>query len=76
MKLITNTWQFSLIFEPHQTIFIQLQVENCDSSSRLVVLDKDVKFRLERVNVSYDKRHYFYQVARMLVLGVVSPTNK
>ena len=41
--------KFSLIFKPHQIIFIQ--VENCDSISRLVVDEGDNgKFRLERLN--------------------------
>ena len=40
----TNTWQFSLIFHPHQIIFIYY-------NSRLVVDEDDNgKFRLERVN--------------------------
>ena len=45
----TNIWKFSLIFKPHQIIFIHYK--NCVSNSRLVV-DKDDngKFRLERVN--------------------------
>ena len=39
-------WQFSLIFHP-------LQVENCDSNSRLVVDEDDKsKFKLERVKIN------------------------
>ena len=34
----TNTWHFSLLFHPHQIIFIR---ENCDSNSRLVVDEDD-----------------------------------
>ena len=42
----TNTWQFSLIFKPHQIIFIHYK-------SRIAAVDEDDngKFRLERVNL-------------------------
>ena len=44
----TNIWQSSLIFHPHP-----LQVENCDSNSRLVVDEDDNgKFRLEKVKAA------------------------
>ena len=44
-------WQFSSIFHPPQVIVIHyIQVENCDSNSRLVLdADDNGKFRLERV---------------------------
>ena len=46
----TNTWQFSSIFKPHEKHLHPLQVENCDSNSRLVVDEDDNgKLRLERV---------------------------
>ena len=48
----TNTWQFSLLFHPHQIIYTvhPLQVDNCDSNSQLAVdVDDNGKFRLERV---------------------------
>ena len=46
----TNTWQFSLIFRPHQIIFIHYKSGNCDSNSRLVLGEDDHgKFRLKRV---------------------------
>ena len=42
----TNTWQFSLLFYPHQVVFIHYK-----SRSRLVVDEDDNgKFRLQRVN--------------------------
>ena len=46
----TNTWQFSWILLPTSNHLHPLQVENCDSNSRLVVDgDDNGKLRLERV---------------------------
>ena len=46
----TNTWQFSVIFPPTSNHLHTLQVENCDSNSRLVVDEDDNgKVRPERV---------------------------
>ena len=53
-SLRTNTWEFSLIFKPRWNHLHPLQVENCDSNSRLVVGEDDNgKFRLERVLSQY-----------------------
>ena len=63
----TNTWQFCLISHLLQIIH-PLQVENCDSNSRLVV-DKDDngKFRLERVNTTGSTCHVSWVEAIKLV---------
>ena len=51
MNCFTNTRQFSLLFHPSSSHLHPLQVENCDSNSRLVVdKDENGKFRPERVN--------------------------
>ena len=47
----TNTWHFPFNFSPTSSHLHPLQVENCDSNSRLVVDEDDNgKLRLERVN--------------------------
>ena len=48
MKQVYQHMAIVFIFKPHQIIFIN--VENCDSNSRLVVDEDDnSEFRLERV---------------------------
>ena len=50
MKLVYNTWQFFSIFSLTSNHFYPLQVENCDSNSRLVeYTDDNGKLMLERV---------------------------
>ena len=48
-----------LNFSPTSSHLRPLQVENCDSNSRLVVDEDDYgKFRLERVRQNIDPDHY------------------
>ena len=50
MKLVYQYIAIFLIFSPTSSHFHALQVENCDSNSRLVVDEDDnAKFRLVRV---------------------------
>ena len=50
MKLIYQYMAIFLIFSPTLSHLHPLQVENCDSNSRLVVDEDDnAKFRLERI---------------------------
>ena len=49
MKLVYQYMAFFFNISPTSNHLHPLQVENCDSNSRLVV-DEDEKFRLERVN--------------------------
>ena len=51
MKLIDQYMAILFNFPPTSNLLHPLQVENCDSNSRLVVGEDDnVKFKLERVN--------------------------
>ena len=51
MKLVYRYMAIFFIFSPTSSHLHPLQVENCDSNSRLVVDEDDNgKFRLERVN--------------------------
>ena len=51
---ISRTLQFFFHLPPTSTHFHPLQVENCDSNSRLVVDEDDNgEFRLERVNATW-----------------------
>ena len=46
-------------FSPTSNHLHQLQIDNCDSNSRLVVDEDDNgKFRLERVNIGAVIRHH------------------
>ena len=50
MEPVNNKYRFFFKFLPTSIYFHSLQVENCDSNSRLVVNEDDNgKFRLERV---------------------------
>ena len=54
MKLVYQYMAIFFTFSPTSTHLHPLQVENCDSNSRLVVdLDDNDKIRLERVKVTY-----------------------
>ena len=46
-KCFNNIWQFSLIVPPTSSRLHQLQVENCDSNSRLVV-SEDINGKFSR----------------------------
>ena len=50
MKLFYEYMVIFLNLSPTSSHLYPLQVENCDSNSRLVVNEDDNKFRLERVN--------------------------
>ena len=51
MKLVYQFMAIFFIFSPTSNHFHSLQVENCDSNSRLAVDEDDnAKLRLERVN--------------------------
>ena len=52
MKLVYQYMVIFIIFSPTSSHLHPLQVENCDSNSRLVVDEDDIdgKFRLERIN--------------------------
>ena len=53
MKLVYQYMVIFLNFSPTSSHLRPLQVENCDSNSRLVVAEDDIgKFRPERVNRS------------------------
>ena len=52
MNLFYENMVFFLNLSPTSSHLHPLQVENCDSNSRLVVDDDDNKLRLERVNQS------------------------
>ena len=57
MKLFYQNMTIFLNFSPTSTNLHPLQVENCDSNSRLVVDEDDnAKFRLEWINTL----KYFY----------------
>ena len=54
MKLFCQHMAIFFDFSPSSSHLHSLQVENCDSNSRLVVdEDGNGKFRLERVKASY-----------------------
>ena len=56
LKLIYQCMAIFFNFPPTSNHLHPLQVENCDSNSRLVVDEDDNgKFRLERVNLFYQK---------------------
>ena len=57
MNLIYQNISFFFIFLPTSNHLHPLQVENCDSNSRLVVDEDDNgKFRLERVKRNNERR--------------------
>ena len=54
MKLVYQYMAIFFNFPPTSNHLLSLQVENCDSNSRLVVDEDDyAKLRLERVNQEY-----------------------
>ena len=61
MKLVYQYIAIFFIFSPTLNHLHPLQVENCDSNSRLIVDEDDNgKFRLERVN-PYNAEIYLYK---------------
>ena len=59
MKLACQYMVIFFNFSPTSNHFHPLQVENCDSNSRLVVDENDPgKFRLQRVNSYTTERDY------------------
>ena len=61
MKLVCQYMVIFFNFSLTSSHLHPLQVENCDSNSRLVVDEDDNgKFRLERVKLSHHALHYFH----------------
>ena len=61
MKLVCQYMVILFNFSPTLSFPYPLQVENCDSNSRLVVdEDENGKFRLERVNQVINHFYYYY----------------
>ena len=61
MKLVYQYFPIFIYFSATSNHLHPLQVENCDSNSRLVVDEDDnVKDRLERVKNSIDPQPYIY----------------
>ena len=60
IKLVYQYMEILFNFSPTSNHLHPLQVENCDSNSRLVVGEDDNgKFRLERVNTHFTKLIFF-----------------
>ena len=61
MKLVCKYMVIFFNFSLTSSHLHPLQVENCDSNSRLVVDEDDNgKFRLERVKLAHHALHYFF----------------
>ena len=64
MKMVYQYMVISFNFSPSSNLLHPLQVDNCDSNSRLVVDEDDNgKFRLERVN-PYNFEIFLYKLLR------------
>ena len=72
MKLVYQYVAVFFNFSLTSNHFHPLQVENCDSNSRLVVDEDDYgKLRLERVNAGYGQHSLVYLVVNINVLNLI-----
>ena len=75
MKLVYQYMVIFFTFSPTSNHLHPLQVENCDSNSRLVVDEDDNgEFRLERVKGEYTVCHVYHGIHYKLTLSAQGST--